>query len=99
MTKADLARIIYERHGGISNKEAARLVDQILYFIKQALLRGERIQITGFGTFVVREKKGRKGRNPQTGEEMTILARKSVVFRPSKAFQSSVSLLQEDSVS
>jgi integration host factor subunit alpha len=99
MTKADLARIIYERHGGISNKEAARLVDLILYFIKQALLRGERIQITGFGTFIVREKKGRKGRNPQTGEEMTISARKSVVFRPSKAFQSSVSVLQDESVS
>ena len=99
MTKADLARIIYERHGGISNKEAARLVDVILYFIKQSLLRGERIQITGFCTFIVREKKGRKGRNPQTGEEMTISARKSVVFRPSKAFQSSVSVLQDESVS
>jgi len=99
MTKADLARIIYERHGGISNKEAARLVDLILYFIKQALLRGERIQITGFGTFMVREKKGRKGRNPQTGEEMIISARKSVVFRPSKAFQTIVSRMEQESVS
>ena len=87
MTKADLARAIYERHGGISNKEASRLVDLILDFIKQGLLKGERIQITGFGTFMVREKKGRKGRNPQTGEEMMISARKSVVFRPSKSFQ------------
>ena len=91
MTKADLARIIYERHGGISNKEASHLVDVIIDFIKQGLLRGERIQITGFGTFVVREKKGRKGRNPQTGEEMVISPRKSVVFRPSKSFQSSLS--------
>jgi integration host factor subunit alpha len=91
MTKADLAKAIYERHGGISNKEASFLVDIILDFIKQRLLRGERIQITGFGTFVVREKKGRKGRNPQTGEEMNIPARKSVVFRPSKSFQSNLS--------
>ena len=91
MTKADLAKAIYERHGGISNKEASFLVDIILDFIKQRLLRGERIQITGFGTFMVREKKGRKGRNPQTGEEMTIPARKSVVFRPSKSFQSNLS--------
>jgi integration host factor subunit alpha len=91
MTKADLAKAIYERHGGISNKEASYLVDIILDFIKQRLLRGERIQITGFGTFMVREKKGRKGRNPQTGEEMLIPARKSVVFRPSKSFQSNLS--------
>jgi integration host factor subunit alpha len=91
MTKADLARIIYERHGGISNREASRLVDFILDFIKEGLLRGERIQITGFGTFVVREKRGRKGRNPQTGEEMMISARRSVVFRPSKAFQNRLS--------
>ena len=87
MTKADLARVVYERHGGISNKEASRLVDLILEFIKQGLHEGQRVQISGFGTFLVREKKERKGRNPQTGEEMIILSRKSVVFRPSKTFQ------------
>ena len=89
MTKADLARVIYERHGGLSNKEASRLVDMILGFIKQGLLQGDRVQISGFGTFLVREKKERKGRNPQTGEEMTILPCKSVVFRPSKQLQNS----------
>ena len=87
MTKADLARVIYERHGGISNKEASRLVDRILDFIKDGLKTGDRVQISGFGTFLVRNKKERKGRNPQTGEEMIILPRKSVVFRPSKSFQ------------
>jgi integration host factor subunit alpha len=87
MTKADLARVVYERHGGISNKEASTLVDLILDFIKQGLKQGDRVQISGFGTFLVREKKQRKGRNPQTGEEMTIQSRKSVVFRPSKTFQ------------
>jgi len=91
LTKADLARVIYERHGGLSNKEASRLVDMILEFIKEGLLQGERVQISGFGTFVVREKKERKGRNPQTGEEMTILSRKSVVFRPSKNVQNGFS--------
>lgn len=90
MTKADLARVVYERHGGMSKKEASRLVDVILGFIKQGLRDGERVQITGFGTFAVRGKKGRKGRNPQTGEEMTILPRKSVVFRPSKSFQATL---------
>lgn len=87
MTKADLARVVYERHGGISNKEASVLVDIILDFIKAGLKQGDRVQISGFGTFLVREKKQRKGRNPQTGEEMTIRPRKSVVFRPSKTFQ------------
>jgi integration host factor subunit alpha len=91
MTKADLARVVYERHGGISNKEASVLVDIILEFIKGGLRQGDRVQISGFGTFLVRDKKQRKGRNPQTGEEMTIEPRKSVVFRPSKTFQNGFS--------
>ena len=91
MTKADLARVVYDRHGGISNKEAARLVDLILEYIKKGLGGGEKVQISGFGTFLVREKKERKGRNPQTGEEMIISSRKSVVFRPSKNFQNGLS--------
>ena len=91
MTKADLARVIYERHGGLSNKEASRLVDVILSSIKRGLSNGERVQISGFGTFLVREKRERKGRNPQTGEEMVIQPRKSVVFRASKTFQNGLS--------
>ncbi len=86
MTKADIARIVYERHGGISNREAARLVEVIFENIKVRLGGGEKVQITGFGTFVVRQKRERRGRNPQTGEEMVIKPRKSVVFRPSKLF-------------
>jgi integration host factor subunit alpha len=84
MTKADIARIVYERHGGISNREAARLVEVIFETIKKQLGSGEKVQITGFGTFVVRQKRQRRGRNPQTGEEMVIKPRNSVVFRPSK---------------
>jgi len=91
MTKADLARVVYDRHGGISNKEAARLVDLILELIKKGLGGGEKVQNSGFGTFLVREKKERKGRNPQTGEEMIIHSRNSVVFRPSKNFQNGFS--------
>jgi integration host factor subunit alpha len=86
MTKADIARIIYERHGGISNREAARLVEIIFESIKSKLGSGEKVQITGFGTFVIRQKRERRGRNPQTGEEMLIKPRRSVVFRPSKLF-------------
>ena len=86
MTKADIARIVYERHGGISNREAARLVEIIFECIKSRLGDGEKVQITGFGTFVIRNKKERRGRNPQTGEEMVIRPRRSVTFRPSKLF-------------
>jgi integration host factor subunit alpha len=86
MTKADIARIVYDRHGGISNREAARLVEIIFESIKGRLGGGEKVQITGFGTFIVRQKRERRGRNPQTGEEMVIKPRRSVVFRPSKLF-------------
>lgn len=88
MTKADIAKIVYERHGGISNREAARLVEIIFESIKSRLGGGEKVQITGFGTFVIRQKRERRGRNPQTGEEMVIKPRRSVVFRPSKLFGS-----------
>jgi len=86
MTKADIAKVVYERHGGISNREAARLVEIIFETIKRRLGDGEKVQITAFGTFLVREKRERRGRNPQTGEEMRIKSRRSVVFRPSKLF-------------
>jgi integration host factor subunit alpha len=86
MTKADIARIVYDRHGGISNREAARLVEVIFDSIKGRLGHGEKVQITGFGTFLIRQKRERRGRNPQTGEEMLIKPRTSVVFRPSKLF-------------
>jgi integration host factor subunit alpha len=88
MTKADIAKVVYERHGGISNREAARLVEIIFETIKRRLGDGEKVQITAFGTFLVRNKRERRGRNPQTGEEMRIKSRKSVVFRPSKLFGS-----------
>ena len=90
MTKADIARIVYERHGGLSNREAARLVEIIFDSIKNRLGDGEKVQITGFGTFVIRQKRERRGRNPQTGEEMLIKPRSSVVFRASKLFAPAV---------
>ncbi len=84
MTKAGIARIVYERHGGISNREAVRLVDMLFDSIRVRLSRSQKVQITGFGTFLVKNKRQRKGRNPQTGEEIVIPSRRSVVFRPSK---------------
>ncbi len=86
MTKADIAKIVYDRHGGLSNREAARMVETIFETIKGRLGGGDKVQITGFGTFLVRQKRERRGRNPQTGEEMVIKERSAVVFRPSKQF-------------
>ena len=65
MTKADIARIVYERHGGISNREAARLVEIIFESIKRRLGGGEKVQITGFGTFVVRQNGNAGGAIPR----------------------------------
>ena len=74
MTKADIIEAVYEKVGGFSKKEAAEIVESVFNTIKETLEKGEKIKISGFGNFVVREKKARIGRNPQTGEEITISA-------------------------
>ena len=91
MTKADIARIVYERHGGISNREAARLVEIIFESIKNKLGGGEKVQITGFGSFETRQREARTGRNPRTGKEIKIAASKSAAFRAGKGLKDAVS--------
>lgn len=82
MTKADIVETIYERVG-FSKKESAELVETIFDVIKEALVKGEKVKFSGFGNFVVREKNARKGRNPQTGEEIQLAARRVLTFKPS----------------
>jgi len=82
MTKADIVEHIYERVG-FSKKESAELVEKVFEIIKQTLADGEKVKISGFGNFVVREKNARKGRNPQTGEEIRLAARRVLTFKPS----------------
>ena len=82
MTKADIVEQIYERVG-FSKKESAELVERVFDIIKDTLSRGEKVKISGFGNFVVREKNARKGRNPQTGEEIRLDARRVLTFKPS----------------
>lgn len=84
MTKADLVEAVYRIHGGLSRKEAADVVEQLIDSIKQVLLRGDRVQISGFGCFEVVRRRSRKGRNPQTGDVIAISERQSLVFRPSR---------------
>jgi integration host factor subunit alpha len=87
MTKADIIESVYEKVGGFSKKEAAEIVESVFNQIKETLERGEKIKISGFGNFIVREKKARIGRNPQTGEEITISARRVLTFKPSQVLK------------
>ena len=73
MTKADIIENVYEKVGGFSKKEAAEIVETVFDTIKETLERGEKIKISGFGNFVVRDKNSRVGRNPQTGKETVAL--------------------------
>ena len=82
MTKADIVETIYERVG-FSKKESAELVETVFDVIKDALVGGEKVKFSGFGNFIVREKNARKGRNPQTGEEIQLDARRVLTFKPS----------------
>lgn len=86
MTKADIVENIYERVG-ISKKETATVVQTIFDTIKETLEDEENVKISGFGNFVIRKKRARRGRNPQTGEEIEISARKVITFKPSNVLK------------
>ncbi len=82
MTKADIVEELYERVG-ISKQEAARLTELFFDIMKETLGKGEKVKISSFGNFVVRSKRARRGRNPQTGEEILITPRKVLTFKSS----------------
>ena len=81
VTKADIVEKVYEKIG-FSKKEASELVEMVFGQLKSVLRNGDKVKISGFGNFLVREKKERVGRNPQTGEQITISARRVLTFRP-----------------
>jgi integration host factor subunit alpha len=83
MTKADIVQAIYSQLGGFSKKEAADLVELVFESMKETLGRGERIKVSGFGNFVLRDKRPRQGRNPKTGDPMLITGRRVLSFKPS----------------
>ncbi len=86
MTKVDIVSSVYEKVG-FSKKEAVRVVENIFDIMKETLERGEKIKISGFGNFVVRKKRTRRGRNPQTGDDIEISARKILTFKPSQVLK------------
>jgi integration host factor subunit alpha len=88
MTKAEIIDSVYEKVGGFSRKESAEIVDTVFGIMKDVLAEGDKIKISGFGNFVVREKKQRVGRNPQTGQPIPISARRVLTFKPSQVLKS-----------
>ena len=82
MTRAHLAEAVYEQVG-LSRNESADLVESVFDEIGESLVRGDTVKISSFGSFYVREKGTRMGRNPKTGDEVPILPRRVLVFRPS----------------
>jgi integration host factor subunit alpha len=86
MTKADIVEKVYQKIG-FSKKEASELVELVFSSLKDVLQRGDKVKISGFGNFVVREKNERVGRNPQTGEQIKISARRVLTFRPSQVLK------------
>jgi integration host factor subunit alpha len=89
MTKAEIIEQIYEKVG-FSKKESAEIVELVFDTMKETLERGEKIKISGFGNFVVRQKRPRIGRNPQTGQEIEITARRVLTFRPSQVLKAAL---------
>lgn len=83
MTKADIIENVH-RLIGFSKKDSAEIVEKVFENIKQSLEKGESVKISGFGKFDVRSKHKRRGRNPQTGEQIEISARRVLSFRPSQ---------------
>ncbi len=89
MTKAELIDKVAAK-SGLTKKDSGKAIDAVFESITEAIAAGEKVQLVGFGTFEVRKRAQRTGRNPQTGEEMTIPARNIPAFRPGKALKDAV---------
>jgi len=86
LTRADLTESVYEEVG-LSRNESSNLVEAVLKEISDNLVRGDQVKISSFGSFQVRQKSGRIGRNPKTGQEVPIEPRRVLVFRPSQVMR------------
>ncbi len=94
LTKADIAEHLFT-HVGMSKREAKEVVDAFFEEIRCALEAGEQVKISGFGNFDLREKGERPGRNPKTGEDIPITARRVVTFRPGQKLKCRVEHISE----
>jgi integration host factor subunit alpha len=89
MTKADIAEKI-QSATGFTKKESAEFLEAVFSVMKNTLEAGENLKISGFGNFVVKQKKDRRGRNPQTGETITIESRRVLTFKPSTLLRQAI---------
>ncbi len=83
LTKSDLVDAIYKKHDELTKSEASHFIETFLKVVKDNLIDGSDLLLSGFGKFSVNEKRTRKGRNPATGETLILAARRVVTFRPS----------------
>ena len=86
MTKADLVDLIFGKVG-LSKIESQNIIELIFDTVKETLVEGESVKVSGFGTFNVKKKNARRGRNPKTGEELQITPRRVITFRASNHFK------------
>jgi integration host factor subunit alpha len=96
ITRADLSQAVYEQVG-LSRNESADLVETVLEEICKALEKGEMVKISSFGTFQIRSKRQRIGRNPKTGEEVPILPRRVLTFRASNVLKERINNKEDSS--
>ncbi|MDP5273792.1 HU family DNA-binding protein [Chengkuizengella axinellae] len=89
MNKSELVTKVAET-AELQKKDASKAVDAVFQVISEALQSGDKVQLVGFGNFEVRERSARKGRNPQTGEEIDIAASKVPAFKPGKALKEGI---------
>ncbi len=90
LTRADLVEALHQRVG-LSKADSGRMVESVLGKVCDALVRGENVKLSGFGSFILRDKRQRIGRNPKTGVEVPITPRRVVSFRPSQLMRERVS--------
>jgi integration host factor subunit alpha len=95
ITRADLSEAVFQEVG-LSRNESSDLVETILSEVVEALARGESVKISSFGSFTVRDKGQRVGRNPKTGQEVPILPRRVLVFRASNVLKSLINTAPEE---
>ncbi|MBI1912724.1 MAG: integration host factor subunit alpha [Deltaproteobacteria bacterium] len=89
MTKADIVEIVFEKVG-FSKKDVSIVIEEIFETIKNTLEKGEKVKISGFGNFTIRDKRARRGRNPQTGTEITIDERRVMTFKASQLLKKAI---------
>jgi integration host factor subunit alpha len=94
LTRAELTEAVYEEVG-LSRNESSELVEAVLGEMSNALIRGESVKISSFGSFTIRNKSERIGRNPKTGEEVPITSRRVIIFKPSHVLKNRINSPQD----